>query len=112
MARKGRFASGRHGNAVCDRSGLIFPYREMVVERGTGLFVHVSEVDHDNWKTHPQLYPPRNLVDAIGLENARPERIEDNDAHDPFIEVNDSSPLLTDKGHELLVDRSPVRDPD
>ena len=39
-----KFASGRFAYAISDRSGLAFPYNEMVFE-WNGSFVHVSEFE-------------------------------------------------------------------
>ncbi len=39
-----KYASGKHALAISDRSGLQFPWKEMVTE-WTGAFVHVSEYE-------------------------------------------------------------------
>ena len=39
-----KYASGKHALAISDRSGLQFPWREMVTE-WTGAFVHISEYE-------------------------------------------------------------------
>ena len=39
-----KFAKGKHALAISDRSGLAFPWREMVTE-WNGAFVHVSEFE-------------------------------------------------------------------
>ena len=39
-----KYATGKHAKAISDRSGLEFPYREMVRE-WNGSFVHVSEFE-------------------------------------------------------------------
>ena len=43
-------ATGKHAKAISDRSGLEFPYREMVTE-WNGSFVHKSEFE----AKHPQI---------------------------------------------------------
>ena len=48
----GRFASGKYAKAISDRSGLEFPYTEMVRE-WNGSFVHISEYE----EKQPQLQP-------------------------------------------------------
>ena len=61
--------------AISDRSGFKFPYNEMVVEPGTGYFVHKSESDGEyNLVDHPQnkTYIPISNENQ-GLYNARPE---------------------------------------
>ena len=46
------FAKGKHAKAISDRSGMEFPYREMVKE-WNGSLVHISEYE----SKHPQLEP-------------------------------------------------------
>ena len=41
---------GKHAQAISDRSGMAFPYNEMVKE-WNGAFVHISEFE----AKHPQL---------------------------------------------------------
>ena len=41
-APSAKFASGKYAQAISDRSGMAFPYQEMVFE-WTGMFVHNSE---------------------------------------------------------------------
>tara|TARA_R100000005_G_C4836520_1_gene110182 strand:- start:50 stop:460 length:411 start_codon:yes stop_codon:yes gene_type:complete len=62
-----KFASGRFAYAISDRSGLAFPYNEMVFE-WNGSFVHVSEFE----PKQPQL-DLTYFTDAESLENARPQ---------------------------------------
>ena len=66
-----KYATGKHAKAISDRSGLEFPYREMVRE-WNGSFVHVSEFE----PKQPQLEPRPSAADAISLRNVRPDRIE------------------------------------
>ena len=39
-----KFATGKYSKAISDRSGLAFPYTEMVFE-WNGAFVHTSEFE-------------------------------------------------------------------
>ena len=71
-----RFASGKYAKAISDRSGMEFPYNEMVKE-WNGSFVHRSEFE----PKHPQLEPRAHFGDAQGLQNARPDRTEPPVAH-------------------------------
>ena len=71
-----RFASGKYAKAISDRSGMEFPYNEMVKE-WNGSFVHRSEFE----PKHPQLEPRAHFGDAQGLQNARPARTEPPVAH-------------------------------
>ena len=66
-----KYATGKYAKAISDRSGLEFPYREMVRE-WNGSLVHVSEFE----PKQPQLEPKPNSADGISLRNIRPDRIE------------------------------------
>ena len=66
-----KFAKGKHALAISDRSGLAFPWREMVTE-WNGQFVHYSEFE----RKQPQLEPKPFVADPQGLETARPARTE------------------------------------
>ena len=62
------FAKGKFAKAVSDRSGLAFPYNEMVKE-WNGSLVHYSEFE----EKHPQLDPKKHKTDPEALKNATPE---------------------------------------
>ena len=64
-------SKGKYAQAISDRSGMAFPYNEMVTE-WNGAFVHVSEFE----PKHPQLEPRRFTADGQGLPKARPARVE------------------------------------
>ena len=64
------FASGKHALAVSDRSGLVFPYLEMVRE-WNGAWVHYSEFE----PKQPQLHPKPTSADPQALQRARPTRV-------------------------------------
>ena len=64
-------SKGRRALAISDRSGMQFPYREMVKE-WNGAFVHISEYE----PKQPQLDPINTPGDPQGLQNARPDRTE------------------------------------
>ena len=64
-------ATGKYAKAISDRSGLEFPYNEMVRE-WNGSLVHTSEFEHK----HPQLELSAHPGDVQGLTNARPDRVE------------------------------------
>ena len=66
-----KYETGKYAKAISDRSGMEFPYREMVRE-WNGSFVHVSEFE----PKQPQLEPKPSSADAISLRNVRPGRIE------------------------------------
>ena len=65
------FAKGKYAKAISDRSGMEFPYNEMVKE-WNGMFVHKSEYE----PKHSQLEIRTRGGDAQGLRNARPARTE------------------------------------
>ena len=64
-------SKGRYALAISDRSGMQFPYNEMVRE-WNGAFVHISEYE----PKQPQLDPIPTPGDPQGLQNARPDRTE------------------------------------
>jgi hypothetical protein len=66
-----KFATGKYAKAISDRSGVEFPYNEMVRE-WNGSFVHISEFE----PKQPQLEPKPMNGDAISLRNVRPARTE------------------------------------
>ena len=66
-----KFATGKYAKAISDRSGMEFPYKEMVRE-WNGSFVHVSEFE----PKQPQLEPKPMNGDSISLRHVRPDRIE------------------------------------
>ena len=66
-----KYATGKYARAISDRSGMEFPYKEMVRE-WNGAFVHVSEFE----PKQPQLEPKPMNGDSISLRNVRPDRIE------------------------------------
>jgi hypothetical protein len=63
----GKYSSGKHAIAISDRSGLQYPYTEMVRE-WNGLWVHISEFE----PKQPQLELKVRGGDAQSLEHARP----------------------------------------
>jgi len=65
------FARGKYAKAISDRSGMEFPYNEMIRE-WNGSFVHKSEYE----ARHPQDEARHYSVEGHGLRNARPARTE------------------------------------
>ena len=61
-----RFASGKFAKRISDRSGMAFPYNEMVKE-WTGAVVHYTEFE----PKHPQLEPRPIVQDPQSLEESR-----------------------------------------
>jgi hypothetical protein len=66
-----KFATGRRSLAISDRSGMAFPYQEMVKE-WNGSLVHYSEFE----PKHPQIRRRHFTADAIALQNTRPQRFQ------------------------------------
>jgi len=64
------YAKGKYALFISDRSGLQFPYTEMVTE-WTGAKVHTSEYEPKAPQIQPQIHTP----DPQALEWARPARI-------------------------------------
>ena len=60
------FARGKYAKAISDRSGMEFPYSEMVRE-WNGMLVHRSEFE----AKHPQLEPLPIITDPQSLKNSR-----------------------------------------
>ena len=66
-----KWATGKSSLAISDRSGMAFPYNEMVKE-WNGSLVHYSEFE----PKHPQIRRKRVVADAIALQNTRPQRFQ------------------------------------
>ena len=65
------YAKGKYAKFISDRSGLEYPYTEMVIE-WNGMRVHTSEYE----PKAPQLMPHEHSPDPQALEHARPARVE------------------------------------
>ena len=87
------YARGKHAKAISDRSGMEFPYNEMVKE-WNGMFVHKSEFE----PKHPQLEPKPHGGDAQALQNVRTDRTESAVSqllpHQPFTTYAASSGII------------------
>jgi len=68
-----KFASGKFAQRISDRSGMAFPYNEMVKE-WNGSVVHVSEFE----PKHPQLEPLPIITDPQALQDAKPQIANSN----------------------------------
>jgi hypothetical protein len=66
-----KLSSGKYAKFISDRSGMEFPYKEMVKE-WNGSRVHISEFE----PKQPQLEPTRYSGDSQALKDARPARTE------------------------------------
>ena len=87
-------SKGRYALAISDRSGMQFPYNEMVKE-WNGSLVHISEFE----PKHPQIQRRYNTADAIALQNTRPQRFQQSQTMkslNPTFAPNDNT--LVDSG--------------
>ena len=94
-----KYATGKYAIAISDRSGLQFPYNEMVRE-WNGSLVHVSEYE----PKQPQLEPKPMSADAISLRHVRPGRTEPAVAvmlgNNPFsITASSQTITVTEENH-------------
>ena len=94
------FARGKYAKAISDRSGMEFPYNEMVRE-WNGMLVHRSEFE----AKHPQLETRHYAGDGHGLADARPAREENEVSRmlgpNPFETIAASSGIINvyEKSH-------------
>ena len=68
-----RYAKGKRSYAISDRSGFKVRYRSLKTE-WNNLRVEPSEYE----PKHPQLTPPKNIIDAQSLFQPRPDNDPDN----------------------------------
>ena len=66
-----KWATGKRSLAISDRSGMAFPYTEMVKE-WNGSLVHYSVFE----PKHPQIRRKRIVADAIALQNSRAQKFQ------------------------------------
>ena len=66
-----KYATGKRSQAISDRSGMAFPYTEMVKE-WNGSLVHYSEFE----PKHPQIRRRHTTADAIALRNSRNQKFQ------------------------------------
>jgi len=66
-----KWATGKRSQAISDRSGMAFPYTEMVKE-WNGSLVHYSEFE----PKHPQIRRRHTSADAIALQNTRSQKFQ------------------------------------
>ena len=103
----GSFASGKYAYMISDRSGLRFPYTEMVQE-WNGSWVHISEVE----PKQPQLQPRPTSADPQALKHPKPNRVAFPTPNvlrnDPFVMTAASQTVTVFTGeNEVLQDSNP-----
>ena len=96
------FASGKFALAISDRSGMAFPYNEMVRE-WNGALVHVSEYE----PKQPQLDPKPTSADPQALQRARTARTEfpteDFLPENPFVTASNTTLKINFPNGDLQV---------
>ena len=94
------FSQGKFALAISDRSGMAFPYNEMVRE-WNGALVHISEYE----PKQPQLQPKPTNADPQALQRARPARTEfpteDFLPENPFVTTSDTNLKINFPNGEL-----------
>ena len=99
----GVFSQGKYALAISDRSGMAFPYNEMVRE-WNGALVHVSEYE----PKQPQLDPKPTSADPQALQRARPARTEfstqDFLPFNPFTTASNTTLTVAFENSQLQVD--------
>ena len=85
------YARGKNSKAISDRSGMAFPYSEMVRE-WNGSFVHKSEFE----PKHPQIRKKHITADAVALANARSQKFQQ--PIQPFINDSTTDQTKADSG--------------
>ena len=83
-----KWATGKRSQAISDRSGMAFPYTEMVKE-WNGSLVHYTEFE----PKHPQIRRRHNVADAIALQNSRSQKYQ---------QPTDVSGILADSGGTVV----------
>ena len=86
-----KWATGKRSQAISDRSGMAFPYTEMVKE-WNGSLVHYSEFE----PKHPQIRRRHFTADAIALQNSRNMKFQQ--PIQPFINTNTSDVTIASSG--------------
>jgi hypothetical protein len=84
-----KYATGKQSYAISDRSGMRFPYTEMVKE-WNGSLVHYTEFE----PKQPQIRRRRVTADAIALQNPRVQKYQQPQVMstlNPTFAPNDSS---------------------
>ena len=96
------FSQGKYALAISDRSGMAFPYNEMVRE-WTGALVHVSEYE----PKQPQLDPKPTSADPQALQRARTARTEfpteDFLPENPFVTASNTTLKINFSNGDLQV---------
>ena len=95
------YARGKYAKAISARSGMEFPYNEMVKE-WNGSFVHRSEYEGK----HPQIKKKHIKADAIALADARPRVKNDNNKFVLYVHNGDNNNPMTVSSSDNLIGTS------
>ena len=101
------FARGKYAKAISDRSGMEFPYNEMLKE-WNGMLVHRSEYE----AKHPQLETRGTGTEGHGLQHVRPAREENEVSRmldpNPFETIAAASGIINvfEKSHGRSTDNT------
>ena len=90
-----KYATGKRSQSISDRSGMAFPYTEMVKE-WNGSLVHYSEFE----PKHPQIRRKHVTADAIALQNSRNMKFQQ--PIQPFINNNTSDVTISSSGGTMV----------
>ncbi len=100
MERGKRDKSRSDAWAICDRTGVRFPMREMVIEPGTGYLVHKKASDGPwNYVQHPQANLLENGLtfgDPFPVMEARPNQPTATTSE--YLQDIDGSTFVDDNG--------------
>ena len=90
-----KYATGKRSQSISDRSGMAFPYTEMVKE-WNGSLVHYSEFE----PKHPQIRRKHVTADAIALQNSRNMKFQQ--PIQPFLNTNTSDVTISSSGGTMV----------
>ena len=99
------FARGKYAKAISDRSGMEFPYNEMMKE-WNGMLVHRSEYE----AKHPQLETRGTGTEGHGLQHVRPAREENEVSR--MLDPNPFETIAAASGIINVFEKSHGRDTD
>jgi len=99
------FARGKYAKAISDRSGMEFPYNEMLKE-WNGMLVHRSEYE----AKHPQLETRGTGTEGHGLQHVRPAREENEVSR--MLDPNPFETIAAASGIINVFEKSHGRDTD
>ena len=94
-----KFATGKYAKAISDRSGLAFPFQEMVRE-WNGSFVHKSEYE----AKAPQVQPTPHKGEAPAFRNVRRDIIETIRKLEKESEISEDEKRISESKIQIITD--------